>query len=208
MRHRTEDQIELTFIRHGATQANEEHRYIGRTDEPLSQAGIRSLLEYQKKGVYPDAGLVFSSPMKRCRETAGILYPQKTPVIIPEWEEMDFGAFEGKNPEELKEDRRYQEWIDSYGTLPFPGGESREAFCRRCERGFHRMIKKLSQPAENDPVTTVCAIVHGGTIMALLSRYGGGDYFDYQVPAGAGYRCLLKWNGHDTRLFVTPRNGD
>ena len=31
------------------------------------------------------------------------------------------------------------------------------------------------------------AVVHGGTIMALLSSYGTGDYFDYQCPNGEGY---------------------
>ncbi len=39
--------------------------------------------------------------MKRCLETAQILYPGQTPIIIPEWTEMDFGAFEGHNYQEL-----------------------------------------------------------------------------------------------------------
>ena len=34
-------------------------------------------------------------------------------------------------------------------------------------------------------------IVHGGTIMVLLSSFCGGDYFDYQVPNGDGYVCTL-----------------
>ena len=36
MRNRAENQIKLVLIRHGATEGNKEHRYIGRTDEPLS----------------------------------------------------------------------------------------------------------------------------------------------------------------------------
>ena len=43
-------------------------------------------------------------------------------------------------------------------------------------------------------VGKVCAVVHGGTIMALLSKFGGGEYFDYQVPCGRGYQCLLRYN--------------
>ena len=53
---------------------------------------------------------------------------------------MDFGEFEGKNYIELQKDPNYQAWIDSNGTLPFPGGESREAFIKRCEQGFYRML--------------------------------------------------------------------
>ena len=35
-------------------------------------------------------------------------------------------------------------------------------------------------------------IVYGGTMMSLLSRYHGGEYFDYQVANGKGYTCTLK----------------
>ena len=195
MRNRTENQIKLVWIRHGATPSNLEHRYVGRTEESLSREGVRALREYQREALYPKAGLVFSSPMKRCLETAGILYPKSAPVIIPEWKEMDFGAFEGKNYRELQQDGRYQEWIDSYGTLPFPEGESRETFAGRCELGFQKMLAFLRRSGgDGIGPDTVCAVVHGGTMMALLSRYGGGDYFDYQVSNGEGYQCLLQWS--------------
>ncbi len=193
MRDRAEDQIGLVFIRHGATASNREGRYVGKTDEPLSREGRSALRMAGSRGIYPKVGYVFSSPMKRCVETAGILYPKMKPIVIPEWEEMDFGAFEGKNFRELKEDKRYQSWIDSGGTLPFPEGESREEFQRRCDAGLHRMLEVLSgAPEKPEGRKTAGAVVHGGTIMALFSRYGGGDYFDYQVPNGEGYLCTLK----------------
>ena len=49
----TEDKIKvkITWIRHGMTQANGEHRYLGKTDEPLSETGIR-LLQEKKKEYY------------------------------------------------------------------------------------------------------------------------------------------------------------
>ena len=43
-------------------------------------------------------------------------------------------------------------------------------------------------------------IVHGGTIMSVLSSYGGGDYFDYQVKSAQGYACTLQRDGADIRL--------
>ena len=70
---------------------------------------------------------VFVSPMLRCRQTAEILFPQIPQIEIDPWREMDFGEFEGKNYAQLNGDLRYQAWIDSGGTLAFPGGESREA---------------------------------------------------------------------------------
>ena len=175
MRNRTEDQIEiyLTLIRHGATLSNKEGRYLGKTDEALSPDGIRTLEKSVTDRIYPIADVLFSGPMKRCLETAQILYPGQTPICIPEWTEMDFGAFEGYNYQELSGNPAYQRWIDSGGTLPFPEGESREEFIRRSVAGYEKMVYHMKR------------------IMALLGHFLGGEYFDYQVKCGQGYSGRL-----------------
>ena len=183
---RTADQIELYLIRHGMTAGNAAHRYIGgRTDEPLSEEGKRQLEQADKM---PQVSRLFVSPMLRCRQTAQILFPGQLQVELDLWREMDFGAFEGKNYAELNGDPRYQAWIDSGGTLAFPDGEDREAFVARCVEGMEWMMQDLQQSQAACPVA---AVVHGGTIMALLSHYCGGDYFSYQVKNGAGYHLRL-----------------
>lgn len=207
----TEDKIKvkITWIRHGMTRANEEHRYLGKTDEPLSEKGIRFLQEKKKKSFFNAPEFLYASPMKRCVQTAEILFRRK-PVLIPEWKEMDFGQFEGKNYEELKDNPDYQKWINSNGTLPFPGGESREQFIRRSMEGFDRMMSDILKRSEkntgiqNDTDTRylksnrgteipVVTVVHGGTIMAVLSSLTGGEYFDFQVKNGEGYETVLEW---------------
>lgn len=209
MWNRAEDQIELVFIRHGETAANQAGRYLGRTDEALSKKGRKSLCFYKEQGLYPSVQYLFSSPMERCLETAEILYPDLRPVVIPKWREIDFGQFEYKNYEELKDNAAYQLWIDSNGYLPFPGGESREDFSARCAEGFVELCSNLGQKeGQSGAVTegqsrtiTAGLIVHGGTIMALLSRYGKGDYFDYPCANGRGYRCRLQ--GPCDRMQIT-----
>ena len=84
MRDWTENQIMLAFIRHGATQANKERRYLGKTDESLSEEGIEILESYKMQKLYPDVEYLFTSPMKRCTETAKIIYPTLCPVVIPD----------------------------------------------------------------------------------------------------------------------------
>lgn len=217
-------EIHLTLIRHGVTLFNKEGRYLGKTDKSLSRDGIQTLEKAATDGTYPAAGLLFSGPMKRCLETAQILYPGQTPILIPEWTEMDFGAFEGHNYKELSGDPAYQNWIDSGGTLPFPEGESREAFIRRSVAGYENMLNHMKivwkentlfvqcnrsmeqgEPeaiqcdeskaedagTKNTVIRNVSAVVHGGTIMALLSHFLGGEYFDYQVKCGQGYSGRL-----------------
>lgn len=189
----TEDQIRIALIRHGATASNREHRYLGRADEGLDKAGKQELLRLKEAGQYPYIDYLFVSPMKRCKETAKLLYPGVSYIEIPEWREMDFGDFEGKNYIELSGDRRYQEWIDSNGTLPFPGGESREEFIRRCVLGLDVMERVLKQKHRSgEQQITVGCIVHGGTVMALLSTFLGGEYFDYQIPNGG----VFMWFSH------------
>ncbi|MBD5492555.1 MAG: histidine phosphatase family protein [Lachnospiraceae bacterium] len=184
----------LLLLRHGETQANREHRYLGRTDEPLCTSGIEDLLLYKEQNRYPAVQYLFVSPMKRCLETAEILYPGLCPVVISEWREMDFGRFEYKNYEDLKNDIEYQAWIDSGGELDFPEGESRKNFTLRCELGLRRMCETLCRmTAETTEKTaSVGVIAHGGTIMALLSSYGGKSYFDCQRATGRGYLCRME----------------
>ncbi len=210
MRDRTENQIKvkITWIRHGMTKANEEHRYLGKTDEPLSETGIRLLEEKSDKERFPFHEYLYASPMKRCVQTAEILFHKK-PICVPFWEEMDFGQFEGKNYMDLKDNADYQKWIDSNGTLPFPDGESREVFIRRSMEGLAWMlsdirekIKEDAKPAQKQKQNNcqddcdgetipVVAVVHGGTIMAVLSELTGGAYFDFQIKNGESYETTL-----------------
>ena len=196
MRNRSENQIEVYLIRHGATNANREHRYLGRTEEPLSEEGREELKAFQRQGIYPDPAslqALFVSPMERCRETAELLFRDCEQHIIPEFREMDFGLFEGKNYQDLQGDGRYQTWIDSNGTIPFPEGESREDFIARCRQGFEEMLRIAIAEgiSRNEERKNIAAVVHGGTIMAVCSSFTDGEYFDFQIGNGEGYRCKV-----------------
>ena len=121
MRDSTENKITMAFIRHGETASNRRKSYLGWTDEPLSEDGCEMLLRNRKN--YPAADLIFTSPMLRCRQTKEILYKDQPYQIIEKWKEMNFGSFEGKTYFDLNGNEDYQRWIDSGGTLPFPGRE-------------------------------------------------------------------------------------
>lgn len=188
---------EILLLRHSITYGNTKGRYIGcRTDEPLCREGIELL----KGRAYPEVSAVYASPMKRCVETAALIWPEFSGKILlePGFRECDFGDFENKNYEELNGNPDYQAWIDSGGTLPFPGGESMEAFKERCRRTFQNVVEKIRNLEEQEKKKCpelgkpfrAAAVVHGGTIMAVLETYGVPQktYFDYQVKNGCGFR--------------------
>lgn len=168
--------MKIILIRHGMTAGNLSGRYIGVTDEPLCREGA----DVVRSRVYPPCDILFSSPMKRCIETAKLIYPALSPVIDEDFRECDFGDFEGKNYSELNGNAEYQRWIDSGGTLPFPNGESPDAFRSRCHEAFLRCVRPLD-------CGTAAFVVHGGTIMSIMSGFGGGDYFGFRVKNACGY---------------------
>lgn len=183
----------LYLIRHGKTAGNLERRYVGATDEPLCPQGIAEL----KKREYPPVGCVVTSPMKRCLQTAQILYGADIPLLVCEGlKEMDFGTFEYHNYEELKTDPAYQAWIDSQGEKAMPGGEDRRTFSKRCVRAFEEQVEILVK--RNGWGESAAFVVHGGTIMAVMERFGipRRAYYDWQIPNGQGLLLTLqpeKW---------------
>lgn len=200
MRTGTEIEIELVLIRHGATRSNKEHRYLGKTDESLSEEGKRSVRKMRMEDKYPECDLVFSSPLARCVETAQIIYPKSVARRIFKWKEIDFGRFEGKTYQELSADEEYQRWIDSDGTMPFPGGESREQFAERTSEGFREMLSVIENEMEEQRSIRAAAVVHGGTIMVLCSILKKCGYFEYRVKNGEGYICHLTYRDGNVEL--------
>lgn len=173
----------IQLIRHGKTQGNFEKRFTGgKTDEPLCQTGVRELEQFVSGKIYETSEEVFVSPMKRCIETAGIIFPEKKSefIIMEEFKEISFGILENKSHEELDGNPEYQAWIDSNGKGDIPGGEKFKEFGKRVMEGFRKMISM----AKTD---RIAAVIHGGTIMAILSALQGGDFYDYMPQNGRGY---------------------
>ena len=177
--------IKCYLIRHEKTYGNTLGRYIGVTDEPLYRESIPEL----EKREYPKTDAVFASPLKRCVETAEIIYPHQNISTVKLLSECNFGEFENKNAKELEINPKYQEWIDSYGTLPFPGGESQAEFRQRCLEGMQEIIEQCM----DQNIHSIALVVHGGTIMSIMSAYARPkeEYFTWQIGNGNGFELEI-----------------
>ena len=164
------------LLRHGKTAWNLEGRYQGRTDISLCNEGIQEL---GRADFTPCR--VYISPMKRAAETARLLFPGAELIAVPGLEEMDFGAFEGKTFQELRDDPAYCAWVEGNCVGPCPGGEDLEGFSRRVCAAFERLMEREREG--------LVVVAHGGTQMAILGKYGhpSRDYFSWQSPNGGGF---------------------
>lgn len=190
--------MKLWLIRHGMTKGNQEHRYVGTTDEGiLPEEKERLQAKAAELDLHP--AIVFVSPARRCRETAACLFPGAAPelIVVPEFMEMNFGAFEYMSWQEINQDpdpahrAAYQRYIDSNGETAFPGGESKAAFTKRVCDGFERAVLPRLQEHQD-----IAIVAHGGTIMALMERYAEPHkpYFEWSVKPGEGYHLNLMWS--------------
>jgi len=171
----------ICLIRHGKTPANEARLYCGSTDIGLSDAGIQELKERHYDLC---ADRYITSGMKRTEQTLRLLFGDVPFTREPEFREVDFGIFEMKSYEQLKDDPDYHRWLtgDNEANTP-PGGESGNAMTQRVLQAYKRM-KDL-------PGNTVI-VTHGGVIAAILASLfpeEGKSRYQWQPRPGCGY-CL------------------
>ena len=159
----------IYIIRSGATREETEGKYIGHTDVELSEEGRKQLENMRSELVYPPVGAVISSPLKRCTDTAAILYPDNKCITIDSLIECNFGEFEGKDAEELKDYPMFPRWLAGEQGVEPPFGESNEAFARRVCEGFIKIVDGLIK-TETDRAAIV---THGGVMMALADSVTG-----------------------------------
>lgn len=222
MRINNEYKVVVNIFRHGKTEFNERHCYIGITDEELSENGINELKEKAKSGIYSGIDMLFTSPMKRAVQSSKIMYPQMDGTIIEEFSEMDFGSFEGKNYDELKDNLFYRKWIDEargiskeeidelYGDIgnPKKAGiqmpEEMDSYYGRVLEGFMKVLKMSEEKNE------VSVVAHGGTIMAVASALSKEDYYSFMFGCGDGIKTLVEFKDNDgtieiSRFSITDR---
>ncbi|HOO05197.1 MAG TPA: histidine phosphatase family protein [Ruminococcus sp.] len=158
----------ISVIRHGMTAANENGVYIGSTDLPLSSKGAAELAAKMDEKDYPTVHRVYSSPLRRCTETAEILFPETEICTVDDLRELDLGQFENKGVEELLQREDYKAWLKGGRDARPTGGESLEEMTARTYKALHSVITDMM----NSGLTHCAMITHGGIISNMLSCFG------------------------------------
>lgn len=162
--------MKIFFIRHQKTNGNLKRQYIGKTDE--------NILPFENKITYPQGEILFTSSLKRTIQTANTIYKNQPYISIQELNECDFGLFEGKSFEELKDNEDYRAYISSNGKMTPPEGENINDFKNRCCDGFLKAI----EIAKEKGATSAVFVLHGGSIMAIMERFSDvKDFYFWQI---------------------------
>ncbi len=177
------------LIRHALTQGNLEGRYIGQTDEELCKEGIAQLEKMKNDYGYPYPDVVFTSGLKRCKQTAAILYPDKTPIEMRGFEECDFGEFEGHTAEELEKYEEFSQWLSGGEDATPLNGESNKDFATRVCNCFDKTVDGLIKTGTQ----SAAIITHGGVIMSILAAYGVPELpmTEWLCPSACGYTIRI-----------------
>ncbi|WP_339289629.1 histidine phosphatase family protein [Paenibacillus sp. FSL E2-0201] len=204
--------LELVLVRHGQTQWNAEHRYLGHTDLPLLSSAVEQLSQLkQPLGWLTEQGLeasngfwrVYCSDLLRCRETLAYISPllEKVAIYDQRLREMNFGAFEGCTYEELKDNSLYRSWIDNPSTVTPPDGEAWAQFDERLRsflldlgRAAEDPFVQASIKKNKDKVVTnrVLVVTHGGVIRNFLAQVVPGVTFYNAVAPSPGTAMVLR----------------
>lgn len=172
----------LLVVRHGETAANVSGAWQGSTDSPLTERGRlqAEFLAQRLAGEGRSVSAIYTSPLGRARQTAGILASSlATPPVVadPGLAEFHLGEWEGLSYDALRLEKRLWDRMAVDPHFTAPGGESAVAFATRLVTSFRTV-------ASQHPGQTTVIVSHGGAIataLAMLVAGDGGRWLEFQV---------------------------
>ena len=173
--------MKLTLLRHAQTEGSLRNLYYGAADIPALPESLSEL--HRRAGDYPTAQRYYTSGMLRTEQTLAAIYGSVPHTRLPGLREMDFGDFEMKSYEELKDTPAYQAWITDVEHNPCPHGESAPQVLRRSLAA----ITPVVQGTED----AVC-VIHGGVTAGLMMAWFGSGRYDYSVSPGQGFQVTFR----------------
>ncbi len=194
--------INFFLTRHGETQWNKIAKLQGQLDSPLTKKGYQQAHAIAQQLNDSNINMIVSSTLARAKATADIcqlslrcslaLVPTLAPTLIPtlapvlrlnpELIERDFGHWQGRFIEEVKDADNYQSIFHQVNDSAPPHGESGIACMTRLQQalitiasevaGTHNTEKNLpslSQRQNQGQHSNILVVTHGDILRCFLS---------------------------------------
>jgi ribonuclease H / adenosylcobalamin/alpha-ribazole phosphatase len=138
------------LLRHGQTPMSVQKRYVGRSDVPLTDLGVRQAVAAAKRLASAGLDVIVTSPLRRAVQTAEeVAAATGAPVVADEgFRETDFGAWEGLTFAEVREgwSAEMTAWLADPAVAP-PGGESFTEVSERVTAALDRVLAARERQA-------------------------------------------------------------
>lgn len=162
----------VIFVRHGRTTANATGVLAGRTPGvELDDTGREQAARTAERLAAVPLAAIVSSPLERCRQTAGALFDARDDVvplrIDDDLSECDYGDWQGRPLAELATEPLWQTVQRHPASAVFPGGESMVTMQSRAVEAVRRRNREIE--AEHGAAAVWVAVSHGDIIKAVLA---------------------------------------
>jgi len=190
----------IILVRHGQTAWNKEAIFRGRIDIDLDETGreqakllARALSKFQVNAVY-------SSPLKRALNTAIPVanYHQSEVTTDDYFIDMNYGSWEGKSCDEIKErfNNLYQKWIKDPHLFRIPDGETLDEVRIRV---VTRLYQLLDKHKEETIVIVSHRVVNKVLICALL---GLDNSFFWRIKQDTASFSIFNYEDNNFTLIL------
>jgi len=156
----------ILLVRHGHVPGISPERFRGRADIELTDLGFAEA----RKTAEWIAGLwrptiVYTSPMKRCRDTGAAIAQQckVSAELLPDLNDFDYGEWQWQTHAEVATEWPvlYQRWRTNPHLMRFPKGDSLQELVARAADALRLAI-------EEHPAETIVMVSHESVNRALL----------------------------------------
>jgi len=131
------------LLRHGQTPMSVQKRYAGRSDVPLTDAGVQQAAAAAKRLAPAGLDVIVTSPLLRTVQTAREVAAVTGAAVVADdgFRETDFGAWEGLTFTEVRErwPAELAAWLADPQAAP-PGGESFAGVSTRVTAALNRVL--------------------------------------------------------------------
>lgn len=168
----------IYLIRHAKTKANKYGVLCGRTESEVIGSIEEIKNEIEPKLEPLKSPVIISSPLKRAVDTASVF--ERTIVTEEGFLEFDFGEFEGKSFEYIKQNhsKEFEKILKEGNDYQYPGGENLTSFLNRVSNTYNKVLENYSNYNE------LVIVSHAGVIQMLLSYILTGDktlYWNFRI---------------------------
>ena len=165
----------ILIARHGQSDWNQEKRWQGHADRPLTERGREQAQALADRLAHIELDAVYSSDLQRARDTAAVVAESQGVELrqLPDLREVDVGSWSGLTRVEAEErfPDGFARWRDGY-----PGWKDGETY----EAMTERVLRAVDEIAAEHEGGRVLVVSHGGPIRAMHAAALGLDVHAYR----------------------------